>query len=586
MRRRRVRTALGAFALGAFATGCIALLDLTREQCTTDADCAGRGGAFTTMKCDVGTNLCVSAAFVERDTGTDAPTVPVEASLPEASTDAPTGCISNKACTTENAGEPHICEKATGKCIRVKSETCPAVINWSDSDDAILVAAFSFISSAPPLNFPVALSYQLALGEIQAVAGLPPAASGGRRPLTAVLCDGFPSNADKGVDHVIQDLHVPAAIGYFTDDDTTRLFQDKFVPNNVFFLNPGAVPPALKNATGTKGLIWHMLGPATGIGMAFVPALARAEAYVRASVLAPPGTEDLRVATVTSSSATDLATAENFASDLRWNNKTPLENGTSRYLALSVPSLETNPSADFSSQTSQLLAFKPHIVIANTSEELPGSMLGPLEQGWAASAGSQPRPFYILGGRSALGPVGGFISSPIAPETPEQARKRFLGVQYAAAADPAEYNYYVLRARSKFGPNAQGYESTENYYDAIYWLAYGTAAAGPVTTLSGPDIARGVRKMLTGSTVVKTGGPDVVGNSFTALALGAETSFLGTMGTSDFDPATGWRKSVGSLFCFNAADGGVLTVAYDTLRYNPSSKALDPGVRSFCFPSF
>ncbi len=586
MRRRRVRTALGVFALGAFATGCIALLDLTREQCTTDADCAGRGGAFTTMKCDVGTNLCVSAAFADRDTGTDAPPAPFEASLPEASSDAPIGCISNKACTTENAGDPHICEKATGKCIRVKSETCPAVIHWSDSDDAIVVAAFSVIGSSPPLNFPVALSYQLALAEIEAVAGLPPAASGVRRPFTAVLCDGFPSNADKGVDHVIQDLHVPAVIGYFTDNDTTRLFQDKFVPNNVFFLNPGAVPPALKNATGTKGLIWHMLGPAGGVGMAFVPALARAEAYVRANVLAPPGTEDLRVAIVTSASATDLATAENFATELRWNNKTPLENGPTRYLALTVPSLETSPNADFSAQTSELLAFKPHIVISNTGDELPAAMLGPIEQGWGASAGAQPRPFYILGGRSVIASLSSFISSPVAPETVDAARKRFIGVQYAAAIDPTEYNLYVLRARSKFGPNAQGYEFTENYYDAVYWLAYGSAAAGPVTTLTGPDIARGVRKMLTGSTIIKTGGPEVVGNSFTALALGAETSFLGTMGASDFDPATGWRKSVGSIFCFNSADGGALTVAYDTLRYNPSSKALDPGVRPFCFPSF
>ena len=94
--------------------------------------------------------------------------------------------------------------------------------------------------------------------------------------------------------------------------------------------------------------------------------------------------------------------------------------------------------------------------------------------------------------------------------------------------------------------------------------------------------------MLTGPTVIKTGGTGAVSFGLNTLALGSEVSFVGTSGPPDFDPATGIRRSVGSLYCLNYTNGdpGSVNLVLDTLRYDVGSELLVPAANPFCFGNF
>src|SRR4051812_37689618 len=75
------------------------------------------------------------------------------------------------------------------------------------------------------------------------------------------------------------------------------------------------------------------------------------------------------------------------------------------------------------------------------------------------------------------------------------AYTRFIGLSAARASDPLLYKQFTTRLLSKF-PDAN--LETENFYDAMYFMAYAMFGAGPVAELTGPGIASGMLRLLDG----------------------------------------------------------------------------------------
>jgi len=554
---------------------CSLFLDVAPDQCHLDADCAALGAG---LKCSVGS--CVR------------PTAALEAgSVQEAA--AP--CQSNAQCIDDHLGEPYICEKVSRACVPIKQDgACAFVLPEAElrNDNAVLVAAFiPLLNQAAPLNQPLPLAYKLALDEIQKAGGLPGGVGSPRKPIVAAICDSDPSTAENGVRYVTQTLHVPAIVSLFSQTDQTRFFQDYLLPAGTFTLNPQDTTEALK-AVNANRLLWHLLGTPEDIALAYKPLVARVEAYVKSQY----SLSSVRIALITTDSPTETSIAailRDPTKGIQFNGTNADANGAA-FLSLKLPSREATPSATYGTFVDQIATFRPDIVILLTSSlEAADIVGGYIPSGdryivgldtkiTAGDGGATRPPFYILGPRNARDTrILDYIGKDGLVQSTEAKSKRFLGVQYAGAADKADpksqYQQFLKRfaeANPTVAPTS--YESVENYYDAVYWLAYGLFAAGPGAPIEGKSFADGVRKLLSGPDIVP-GTVAQIAASFQSISnFGDGTTFQGSLGKPDFDTASGAQRSVGAAYCYQK-DGvtGAIRPKYDVLRYNRTSGQLD-----------
>jgi hypothetical protein len=76
-----------------------------------------------------------------------------------------------------------------------------------------------------------------------------------------------------------------------------------------------------------------------------------------------------------------------------------------------------------------------------------------------------------------------------------------------------------------------------------------------------------------------------ISDVFSALRVADSIELYGTLGPPDFDPNTGTKYAVGSVFCFaDAARTAVLHV--DVLRYDRDLGNFGPEEVFPCFPNF
>jgi hypothetical protein len=387
------------------------------------------------------------------------------------------------------------------------------------------------------------------------------------------VCRNDPSLLDAAASHLVDELGLPATIAHLPSADLKRFFVDRALPKHTLVINPGFADNSLTSLS-SEGLFWHMIGDVRDVAPAYVPLLERIEKY-----LANPG--PIRVAMIVSKRYAEQSIADTLSPLLRFNGKSILENGSNFYSA-AVPALADEPTADYSTLNAALLSFRPHVVIAITREEFVYKILPAVESGWQASASGQARPFYVVptalsGNLDLLN----YLAQDSAGATSDSKRSRVLGVAPASAADLTLYNQFLVRFRTAY-PRFENPGGFENFYDSVYLLADAMFAAGSVPKLTGPDIARGVQRVITGSTIVNVG-PTFIADGFTALAAGGNIRLNGTMGLADFDPGIGARRGGSSVYCVDRGQDG-LVFAYDVLRFDATSHSLTGDLP--CFSGF
>jgi hypothetical protein len=571
------RTVL-AGALVTSLAACSLLIDKNTVQCTTPADCEALSpGAGL---------VCEQSSCVPRIVTTSGDSGPdVDAAPPE--------CTKNAECMDREAsasGRAAICVK--GKCQRIDVPgVCLSQVLPTDAredlrnDNVLLIAGFAPIINTNTLNDSAVRSFNLALKELQKVSGIPNGPGGASRPVVMMLCGSESNIVEQSVSHAVRDLQVPAMIARFNQTNMAKFVTNYAVQQGTFTLNPQDTTVPLKQLPVNE-LLWHLLGTPEDVAVAYRPLVKRAETYVRSRK--GGSTAPIKVALLTIQSPTEEAISATIRTGptvfggggsptdpskaVVFNDgKSTSANGAD-FLRVDIPAEELGGSPDYPKAIDDLAAFAPDIVIALTTDEID-KILDPLEAKLKTLYPSAPLPVWLLSVRNAYPELPAYISN-TKNELPDAKRKRFLGIQYAGSAEPEQYATWLESMKSTYaGVDPSEYSASENYYDAVYWLAYGLYAAGPGAATTGDSIKRGVRKLLNGPRVYP-GAAGQISNTFSQLTAVREAEFIGALGPLDIDPGTGAQQSVGAVYCY-VQDGSTFVPKYNVLRYNPATKELD-----------
>lgn len=491
-------------------------------------------------------------------------------------------CDSNADCAERGAGAPYRCRMSDHTCTPLLNEACPLAYDEKNAADpqAIFVGAFATLSSIRPGDNSIIWAHRLALDELNgdSIGGIPGGPGGVRRPLVMVVCNNADQFVQQGVQHLVEDLEVPAILATLRSGDLREQYE-KYAARDVFYLSPVAVSSVVATEDD-GGRIWNMLGQPSDFAPTYKALLERAEAYVRAERNLDADTP-IRVALIGSNDALDSELANAVTPGLRINGK-PASSDTEHFMRFDIPD-----EPNFADAAAKVGTFHPDIVISAAGERfsVKGGLQDQLEADWVSyfDVLDPPRPFYILSPYNAgnLAPIEDRIENWLETHTAEEDdQRRYVGVSIASAPDSSLQNTYAVRLASAFGADA--ISDTANYYDSVYYLAYAMFAANQPGGLTGSGIAAGMQRLLSGERFDV--GPSTANSAFAALAKnGATIQVQSTLGPPGFDPVSGVRAVEGSVFCFSRSKNNVSMVP-DQLRYDDVKHEL---VGDFsCVPGF
>lgn len=569
------RAALSALALSVSAPGCSVLFDTSADQCSIDADCEPFGAELP---------LCRAGLCVARDAGSageDGSGAGANAGGEGGRADAE--CQRNGDCIDAHFGQPYLCR--AGECVALTNDDCPLVVGAQNlrAPEPIVFGAYALAPDAVSRSV-VTRNLDLAVSEFTAkVTGLRGGANGSRT-LAFVVCNSyFPEVAPGTIDafapslsHLLDDVRVPGIVSALSAKDLQAVFAQRLDAAGVFVISAFEQDSELSALTD-GGRLWNMLGPTADLAPAFAPLLKRTEAHLRKYEeflnISEPGGK-LRTAIVTANIARETDIRDALA-DLPELDDFEVEQ-------FQIESALLTEDPDVSSVAADLIDFAPNIIVALAGSEFVEQVFPALESGsiWSERTGGQRRPMYVL-------------SSTMAPETwslyaPRQGDAggwnsffdRIVGVAYASAADTELRDDYEARltGANKDLPDPSVLLGSESVYDAAYLMIYAAAAAGQVPSLSGKDLARGMLRLISGTSYDV--GPTPISKVLTALDNGDDLGLRLTLGEPDWNAAQGTRRGVGSVYCLNngmfAYEGEFpLGPNNDQLRFDPTGGTLE-----------
>jgi hypothetical protein len=464
-----------------------------------------------------------------------------------------------------------------GRCVSLVSKDCLLVRGRHKDPNALYLGAFGYLNPSIPGRDDSTWNYELALDELNAAphGGLPGA--NGTQPIALVLCQADPP-LDRGetriqrvletTRHLVDEVKVPALIAALDSDDLLQAFDAYGKKKGVFFFTPFGATTLPTYQPDEVPMLWHLLGRPRDLSGTYVATLASFESYVknRRSL-----SRDLKLAIVHTTASFDADLFDATKSQLRWNGRDWAANeGLGLYMDLSLPLPTTQ--ADISGAAQTIITEKPDIVISMTGPLVSSygldanstqGLLQVIEREWEGA--DSARPHYLLSplnADQADGEVSTLIKKILYEIVLEpEAAKRFIGINVAGSEDGGLYNDYLNRLRDHAQLAAK---NNENFYDVVYFLAYGIVATGLGNRVSGSDIATKIERLIRGGTASEFSvGPEPIGGVFEALKNPDQTiRLLGTLGPPRFDRSRGVRIATGALYCFEKLPGNALAVQY------------------------
>lgn len=478
----------------------------------------------------------------------------------------PTTCTTNVECIARERDEPAICRPSDHTCVALKTLECPVAVGNVANPNAIVFGAFATINKGAPEDNSIIWAHQLAMEELSGdnFNGLPGGPKNAYRPLVMVVCDNV-VDVDTGLTHLLDEVQVPAILATLQPGDLLRAYKDH-PDRDVFYLSPVPVTAPIVSEPD-NGHIWSLLGQPSDFVPTYKALLAKSETYVRGIQTPEEKLQPLRVALVTTGDAFDSELADALKTELRFNDKTPIDNGEN----FNLVKIGDNPN--FKKLADDLAGWKPDIVVsaAGVPFLMTNGLQQQLEDDWILYAGGKRPPFYILSPWDAgnLNELVGRINGRLEREPNVSANERYVGVAIASATDRTLQNAYAFSLRSE---HKDAVVDTANYYDATYYMAYAMLAANQPTGLTGSGIVNGMKRLLSGDPLAI--GPSNINQAFMTLSDKSSTlQIQSTMGPPGFDPATGVRQVDGAVFCFSRS-ANAAKLQSDVLRYDRSQKKL------------
>jgi serine/threonine-protein kinase len=452
------------------------------------------------------------------------------------------GCATNADCVTAAGGQPAVCAKREGRCAVVASEDCHALADPGDAkDDHTLWIGAMFPLSGTNSTFGSQLSRatDLARREVAQVArGVPaPRLDVPPRPLALVVCD---DNVDpaRAARHLVDDLHVPAVIGFGSSQEALDLLPSILVPKHVLSM------VAINHADGITSVpspkdqprfIWRLTVNTRQMASAIAKAVSDVLEPQLRKALSP--SEPIDVALVRANRVTDATWGDATFRALRFNGKSALDNANHFREVVFPDPRHGDPAAIAGDVVNALRHFRPHLVLVLDDDFVLRVVLPLFEQ-------QQPvdgtKPIYLWGVA---------VEGSDAFETISRARdsaQRFLGVQPQSRT--IANTRFTLRYNETYAPDTVDLTvSPAAPYDAVYALAYAAAALGeaPVT---GPNLARGLSRLSAQSPVVEVG-PAKLLEGFRALSQGQDIGLTGAETRMHLDPQSGEPAVDFDLLC-------------------------------------
>jgi len=575
---------LGALVLGVSA--CSVLFALEADQCSVHSDCQKFGAALSTCR----EGVCVADAM----TNGGAPAEGGSGGGGEAGAPEGNECDSNGQCIDQHFGQPFVCQQGT--CVALTTPACPLVVGAENlrALEPIVFGAYTLAPDAVSKSV-VTRNIELVISEFTGkVTGLRGGPNGSRRTLAFVICNSYfpdvaPGTIDAfqpSVEHLVDTLHVPGIIAALGAKDLQAVFGQKLDASNTFVISPYEQDSEL-SALSDDGRLWHMLGATTDLAPAFAPLLKRTEEYLRRdeSFLKLPGAgAPLRLALVTANVAREL--------DVRDALVALPELLDFQVKTFQVESALLTSSPDVSTVTDSLLDYGPHLIVALAGSEFIEGVFPGLETGsvWSTRTGGQQRPMYVMGSTMAPQTWSLYSGKQGDPGGWKSLLDRIVGVAYASAEDQRLLGSYELRLieASADLPDPSLVLGAESVYDATYLMIYAAAAAGDVPTLTGKELATGVRRLVEGSPYDV--GPSSISRVLTALDNAEDLGLTLTLGAADWNVQRGTRTGRGSVYCLNNGAFDFETdfpsgPNRDALRFDPVTGTLEEKPLP-CIPNF
>lgn len=564
--------AAASVALGGAAASCSLVVNTSSDQCTAVADC----GTFPGLRsCKEG--VCLATATPPTCTGDDqckafASAVCTSGVCVRSSCDADADCGSTgvtcqsgkcvpggsvKECTAStdctDKGPYFVCRK--DKCVSLVNDLCTTVYTTKKNDkDAYLDdTAFIFGSILPTVGVDadygllVEDSIKLAIDDFSKVNGIPSVSGGSNRPLVLVGCnDGENEDrTDDAAKHLIDDLGVPAIIGYPFSGNTISVATGVTIAKQTLLFSPAATSNDI-TMLDDKDLVWRT-SPRDDFQAS---ALALYYAEVETKVLAQIGTGPVKVAIIHNNDPYGSGLADVLQGKISINGKPagdPANNNNYKrfdYGDTSSPTL---------SKITDVVNFAPHVIFAFGFNEGPETMLPGIENAWTGAV----RPQWVF---SDGGQVSVLWNMSIKSD---DLRKRVTGSAPGANSKYQPYNNFRLAwnaspyAQDSMGnPRSPDTLGPAGAYDITYMFAFSAVAVGQ-NPLTGPNMVKyGLRKMVPGMNLTKvTFEQKGIIGTFPKLTAGTAIDVEGASGPLDFDQFGEARSDI-QIWCVPPGSGG------------------------------
>jgi hypothetical protein len=464
---------------------------------------------------------------------------------------APARCTTNAECTT--AAAPAICRADQGRCIPLTTEHCRVLADAADlHDDTTLWIGAMYPIRDERMDYGLEASRCVELARrdfVELTGGLPSTRPGGSpRKIGVVMCDDT-TDHDAIAAHLIDDVGVPAVLGFGRSQEVLELANRHFVPKGVLALasNTAAMLSSIPHPPGEVRLVYRMTTSATMIAP---PAIALIRQMIEPALRGPTGplgpTGTMRVAIVRSTNASGTSHTDALSTTLA-ETRRDQPNSREEVRQFLVEDAAMTDPALFARTAAEVAAYAPHVVLDGGAIT---EILEYLERAWT----TDPRPAYVYGGVD-LATRGALVRT--YPDF--AARFHTISTHHNPTADKVAAQYMAA-----YGDSAAALSPTP--YDAFYVLAYAAIAVGdePIT---GRSLAAAIRRLQPPGEPLEVG-PAGIYPALKTLGRGGNIDLRGTLTTLDFDPETGDATADFTMSCL-AASGELINTA---ARYDATTR--------------
>jgi serine/threonine protein kinase/ABC-type branched-subunit amino acid transport system substrate-binding protein len=436
------------------------------------------------------------------------------------------GCRSNAECT-QTEGEAAICRSDTGACARLASPECRVLADRAAlEDDATIWIGTMFPANDPDLVLEENAAELARRDFMTMTGGVPfPDPAQRRRPLAIVACDDSAEPA-RAAHHLVDDVGVPAVIGFASSKEAVDLATNLFVPRRVMTVaapNRSAMIDDVAQPPNGPRFLWRTT--------------AGASRYAEPMAALAASVERRRVALVRGSGDVGLSFSDAVFRALHRRGAlgdSPLDN---------FRELVLDDSRSLPSMRDELLAYRPGVILyAALSGKRIAPLTASLEEAWREN---EARPYQV---RSAAWEDGDLLS--FVPRGAEQ-RSRYLSVH--APLNTTQNAQLVLHYNETFPGKITMSWSPAATYDAMYLLAY--AAGATQGRITGEKLARALEGVTSGGTPIDVG-PTRIVEAFGLLGRGAPIALHGAETRLEFDSESGEPKTDFVFLCPRPRDEG------------------------------